>query len=351
MAGICYAYGADSVANCLSRRLRRNASRQFVGCVMAVAAAVAMATPSLSFAEKAWPQKPVKLVVMASPGGVPDVVARRLGQYLSEGVGAEVIIENRPGAGGNVAARHVAESSPDGHTLLVTGVNHAVDQTLLPNPGFDYTKDLAGVSGLVQHNLLFMASPRLPANNIKELVELGKKKPGGLSMVITSIGTPNHLAALLLASSGGIEPVYVPYAGIMPAIPDLVEGRVDVAVSSVTAALPMIKDQRVKPLAVTGLSRSALANDVPTVAESGLSGFDVTSWIVLLAPGQTPKPVRDAISASVQKALATDKAKQELGKQDLSVWTTTPDEVDRHIGSEVKKWRKTLEDANVQISK
>ena len=330
------------------RRSRFNASRRVLGMV---AIAVATTLPGLSVAEKAWPEKPVKLVVMASPGGVPDVVARRLGQYLSEDAGAEVIIENRPGAGGNVAARHVAESSPDGYTLLVTGVNHAVNQTLLPKPGFDYSKDLAGVTGLVQHNLLFMASPKLPVGSIKELIEFAKKKPGGLSMVITSIGTPNHLAALLLASSAEIEPVYVPYAGIMPAIPDLVEGRVDVAVSSVTAALPMIKEQRVNPIAVTGRVRSALASDVPTVAESGIPDFDVTSWIVLLAPGGTPKDVLDTISAKVQKALATDKAKQELGKQDLTVWTTTPDEVDRHIVGEVSKWRKTLQDANVQITK
>lgn len=307
---------------------------------------VALSTAALAQSE--WPTRAVHISVGSSPGGVPDVVARTLAKHLNELTGKDFVVENRPGAGGNVAARTVTQGRPDGHSLLVTGVNYAVNQTLLPNPGYDYDKDLLPVAGLVWHNLLFMGSPTLPVDSIQELVAHTKKNPHDASMVVTILGSPNHLSALMLASRADLQPIYVPYAGIMPAIPDLVSGRVKVAVSSVTAALPLLQAERLKPLAVTGPTRSKLLPNVPTVAESGFPGFDVSSWIALMAPAGTPPELVQTIHAAVGKVLTSQAFQEDVARLDMESWQKTPDELREHIKTEAERWRGFLEQAGVK---
>ena len=220
-----------------------------------------------------WPgTKPIRFEVVAAPGGLVDIVPRTLSNPLAASIGVPVVVENRPGAGGNVAAVVVARAEPDGHTLLVTGSNLVVNQTLLPNPGFDYERDLAPVSMVVTSKLLLVASPSFPANSITDVIALAKQKPKSVSIAISPIGTPNHLAAEMLAQFGGVDLNFVAYNGIAQAMPDLIAGRVDLAVAAISVLLPQVRSGALKALAVTSPQRYPLAPDIPTAAEAGMRG-------------------------------------------------------------------------------
>src|SRR3954469_13163302 len=209
--------GSDAEAGVLVRLCRF----LFVG---AVALALCSQSRAQSQAQD-WPQRPLKIMVIAAPGGLPDLMARLVAKHLTESLGQPVVVENRPGAGGNMAALAVAKAAPDGYTLLLTGNNHAVNPTLIPDAGFDYQRDLAPVTMVAEANMVLVAHPSLPANNVGELVALAKQKAGSIAMAMSPIGTPNHLGAELLAQMAGIDLNFVVYPGIGPAMPDLLAGR------------------------------------------------------------------------------------------------------------------------------
>ncbi len=212
---------------------------------------------------------------IAAAGGLVDFVPRELSNYLSASLGVPVVVENRPGAGGNIAAAFVARAEPDGHTLLVTGTNQAVNPTLLPNPGFDYERDLVPVSMAVAAKLLLVASPSFPAKDITDVITIAKQKPKSVSIAIPAIGTANHLAAEMLAQYGNIDLTFVPYDGPPQAIPDLMANRVDLAVGAISALLPQVRSGALKALAVISPQRSPLAPDIPTSAEAGLPEMQI----------------------------------------------------------------------------
>src|SRR6204780_1142459 len=237
------------------------------------------AAPAVSGAQD-WPgTKPLRLESGSAAGGVTDLVARKLSNYFSESIGVPVIVEDRPGGGGNVAAAVVAKAEPDGHTLLVTGSNQVVNPTLLPAPGFDYKRDLAPVSMLVTSKLLLVASPSFPANSITDVIALARQKPKSVSIAISPIGTPNHLAAEMLAQFGGVDLNFVAYNSIAQALPDLIAGRVDLAVAAISVLLPQVRSGALKALAVTSPERYPLAPDIPTAAEAGLAELLIDGWI------------------------------------------------------------------------
>ena len=295
-----------------------------------------------------WPARPLRIIVINAPGGLPDIAARVIGGNLSKPIGQPVVVENRPGGGGNIAAAYVAKAAPDGHTLLLTGINQAVNPTLLPNPGFDYDKDLAPLSMVAEGNMLLLASPSLPANNVAELVALARRKPGSISMAIAPIGSPNHIGAELLAQAAGIELVLVMYQGIAPAMPDLMSGRVDLAIAALGPGMPLVRNGKLKALAVTRLQRTELAPNIPTAAESGLPGFELNTWVCIMTTGGTPKPIQERLSAEIRKVLALAEVRDSFAKQGAEAAGSTPEELQAYIKAEALKWSIVLKNAKLK---
>ena len=309
---------------------------------------IALSLASANAASQDWPVKPLKLVVMASPGGLIDVVARTLAVPLSKNIGQPVVVENRPGAGGNIATDHVAKSTPDGYTLLITSTNHAINQTLLPNPGFDYEKDLAPVSMVAEANQLLFASPSLPANTVAELIAGAKRNPGRVSIAHAAIGTPSHVGAELLASMGAIELVFVGYKSITLAVPDMISGQVQLGIGAVPTVLPLLRSGRLKAIAVTASKRSRMLPDTPTVAESGLPGFDVSAWMCILTTGGTSPQVVQRLSREIRVVMALPEVRDYLDKQDTVAVSSTPAELGETIRAEAVKWAAVLKNAKIK---
>ena len=314
---------------------------------LAFAFVVLLAAGASAVAQE-WPQRPLKIMVIAAPGGLPDVMARLVAKHLTDALGQPVVVENRPGAGGNMAALAVAKAAPDGYTLLLTGNNHAVNPTLIPDAGFDYERDLAPITMVAEANMLLVAHPSLGVSTVAELVAQSKQKPNSVAVAISPIGTPNHLGAELLAQRAGIEMTFVPYPGIGPATPDLLAGRVQVAISAMSSMYPHVASGALKALAVTRPVRSPLAPSIPTVAESGIPGYDVNAWICLMTTGGTPAPVIARINAEVRKAMALPEVRDSFLKQGLEASTMSPDELGAYIKAESVKWAEVLKNAKVK---
>ena len=295
-----------------------------------------------------WPQRPLRILVIASPGGLPDAMARLVAKHLTTSLGQPVVVENRPGAGGNMAALGVAKAPPDGYTLLLTGTNQALNPTLIPDPGFDYERDLAPVTMVAEANMLLVAHPSLPANNVKDLVALAKQKPGSIAIAISPIGTPNHSGAELLMQMAGIELTVVPYPGIGAATPDLLAGRVHIAISAISSIYPNVAAGSLKALGVTRPVRSPFAPHIPTVAEQGLPGFDVNAWVCLMATGGTPAPIIARLNAEVRNMMALPEVRENFAKQGLEASTMSPAELGAYIKNESQKWAHVLKDAKVK---
>lgn len=324
----------------------QQAVRQLTLCLgLSLCTAAAYAQPA-----PMWPTKPVKIVVIASPGGLVDVAARIIANHLAKTTTHAVVVENRPGGGGNIATDFVAKSPPDGHTLLSTGSNHAVNQTLLPNPGFDYIKDVAPVTMLGQGNMILVGTASLPANNVAELVELAKRHPRTISIGHGPIGTPGHVASELFASMAGVQLIVVPYKGIGSAVADIVSGQVHLGIGALPAVQPLIHGGRLKALAVTSAKRTAVMPNVPTVAESGVPGFDVITWISLMTTGGTPAPLLERISAEIRTIMALAEVREAFDKQGTDVVTSTPAELAAYIRAEAAKWAGVLKNVKVQAN-
>jgi len=275
-------------------------------------------------------------------------MARLIAKHLTISLGQPVVVENRPGAGGNMAALGVAKAPPDGYTLLLSGTNHAVNPTLIPDAGFDYQRDVAPVTMVAEANMLLVAHPSLGVANVGELIGLAKQKPGSVAIAISPIGTPNHLGAELLAQQAGIELTFVPYPGIGPAMPDLLAGRMQIAISAMSSIYPHVAAGSLKALAVTRPVRSPFAPDIPTIAEQGLPNFDVNAWVCLMATGGTPEPIIARLNAEVRKMMALPEVRASFAKQGLEASTMSPAELGAYIKAESQKWASVLKNAKVK---
>jgi tripartite-type tricarboxylate transporter receptor subunit TctC len=295
-----------------------------------------------------WPQRPVRILVGIAPGGLPDTAARVVARQLSISLGQGVVVENRPGAGGNIAAQAVAIAPPDGYTLLLTGNNHATNPILLPNPGFDYERDIVPVAMVADARMLLVASPQLPANNVGEVLALAKRDPSALNFAIAPIGTPGHLGAELFLQMSGANIAIVPYTGIGPALPDLMAGRVQLVIGAIPSVYPLVANGNLKALAITSLQRSPFVADIPTVAESGLPGFEVNAWVCLMAPGKTPQAIVDKINTEVGKALQTADVRENFAKQGAAPSIMTAPQLGRFIKEEETKWARVLKNAKAK---
>jgi len=314
-----------------------------------LACAAVLAAAGLAPAQaQTWPDKPIRLVISFAPGGVHDTLARVLQPKLTESLGQPIVIENRPGAGGNIAAEAVAKSAPDGYTFLVASEAIATNEYLYRGMTYDPYKDLAPVAKLADYPMALIANPSVPADNVKELVALARAKPGSLSYGSAGVGASGHLAGELFNSAEGVNLVHVPYKGGAPALADLVAGRIQVMFLSVSLSAPQVKQGRIKVLALTGEKRSDKLPGVPTTAEQGFPGVQALLFSSLLAPAATPAAVIRRMNAEVVKALRSPEVEKRLDDLGAVPAPTTPEEFASILKRDGETWGKVIREKNIR---
>ncbi|MGH8030776.1 MAG: Bug family tripartite tricarboxylate transporter substrate binding protein [Luteimonas sp.] len=312
-----------------------------------VASAAVMAAPAVY---AAYPDKPITIIVPFSPGGATDMLARTIGQKLTASWGQPVVVDNRPGAGGNIGAAAGARAAPDGYTLTLTAAGiMAVNPHIYPKLTYDSIKDFAPVTQLVNAPLLLVVHPSVPANNFKEYLQLLKSQPGKITVGNGGTGTAQHLGAEFFDMSANVTSVHVPYKGSAPATTDLIGGQVQALFDNMVTLIPHIKAGKLKPLAVTSTSRVAILPDVPTVAESGLPGFETGTWYGIAAPAGTPKDVIHKLQAEIARILAMPDVHEKLKQQGLIPVGSTPEQFGKFIESERVKSGKIVKAANIKL--
>ncbi len=321
--------------------------RVMKSAIAAIACAAAFA-PAPAPAQT-FPAKPVRIVVPFAPGGGSDILARILGQKLGEAWGVTVIIDNRPGAGGNIGTELVAKSPADGYTLVLGVFGPiAVNVSLFKSIGYDPVRDLTPITRAVNVTNLLVVHPSLPAKSVKELIALARENPNALNYASGGSGTAGHLAAELFKSTAGVQMVHIPYKGSGPAMIDLLAGQTALIFDNMPSALPYAKSGRLRALAVTTTTRSAAVSDIPTVAEAGLPGFEATNWYAILGPAGLPMPVVDKLNRDIVRALQIPDVKERLAAIGADVATQTPEQFSEFIRAEIEKWGKVVRSAGIK---
>ena len=295
-----------------------------------------------------YPSKPIKWVVPFTPGGAMDTMARTLGEKMSQSMKQPIVIENRPGAGGVVGSTTVAKSEPDGYTMMIVSIGHAVNPSLYPKLSYDPVRDFEPVSlvGIVPNVLV--VNPGVKANNVSELVALAKQQPGKLTFASAGSGTTIHLAGELFASMADVDILHVPYKGSAPAVTDLMGRQVDMMFDSVSSAKPYIDAGRLKPLAVTTTKRSSVLPNVPTVAEAGIKGYELSGWYAVFVPAKTPQPVVNRINEELVKALKQPDVKARFAQIGAEPVGSSPAELAKYLKSETAKWSEIVRARNIK---
>ena len=300
-----------------------------------------------AFAQGAWPTKPVRIIVTFPPGGAPDTLARILAEKWA-GLGQPITVENKPGAGGNIGADMVAKAPGDGHTLVIGTVGtHAINPSLYAKMPYDNIKDFTPISFLAATPNLLVVNKSVPANNVKELIDLAKKQQ--LFFGSSGSGTSIHLSGELFNTMAGVKMQHIPYKGRAEAIPDLLGGRIQMIFDNMPSALPLVQEGKLKAIAVTSAQRSPAAPNIPTIAESGLPGFDATSWFALLGSPGMPRDVQMKINAETLKALALPDVKEKLAKLGLEPNPGTPEALAGVIQAETTKWARVVKESGAKI--
>jgi tripartite-type tricarboxylate transporter receptor subunit TctC len=296
-----------------------------------------------------YPAKPIRAIVPFPPGGVVDIVARTVGQKMSEGLGQALVVENRGGAGGSIGTDVAAKAPADGYNVLFAFDTHAVNPHIYKTIRFDTLKDFAPVALIVNIPLVVAALPSFPASSMKELVDLARAKPGAYSYASVGAGSSGHLATEQFKLLTGINLVHVPYKGGAPAVTDLLGGQVNLAVIAAGAAVPHLRAGRLKGLAVSGAQRSGAMPNVPTMAESGYPQLQSGAWVGLVVPAGTPAPVIARLNAEVLKAIKDPALVAKLAEQSIEVAGSTPEQFGAFIRAEHEKWGKLIKDARLNI--
>ena len=312
-------------------------------------AAVALSTLALALPAVAdtFPSKPIRIVVPFGAGGVADLTARTVAQKLSESLGQPVIIDNKPGAGGVGAGEAVAKAEPDGHTLLLMSNGTAVSAGLFKSLPFDAQRDFAPVSTLGYFDLAVLAAPGAPFKNLAELLAYAKANPGKLNVGTINIGSTQHLAAELFKSRTGLDFLIVPFNGTPALTTALRGGQVDVAIEILGPMMGQVNSKAVRPLAILGDERAPQVPDVPTVMQSGVANFDVSSWNALAAPAKTPKEVIARLNKEVLAALAHPDVKKKLFELNVQAKGSTPEKLGELLGNDIKRWSEVITKAGV----
>lgn len=292
-------------------------------------------------AQDAYPNKPIRIVAPFPAGGPSDVLARAVGKGLGDVFGQPVVVDNRPGAGGNIGSNNVAKSPPDGYSLILGNVGtHAINASLYRNMPYDTIKDFTPVSLVTSSALILVAHPSLQVKSVQELVALAKRE--NLSYGSAGIGTPQHLASELFNTLAGVKMTHIPYKGATPLLNDQLGGHIKLAIVGLPVALPHIKSGKLVALGVTSAARSPVAPDVPAIAESGLPGYEVGTWYGVLAPAGTPNEIVTRLNREIVKYMLQPEVREQMQKQGFEVLTSTPEEFATFMAAEIVKWAKVV---------
>jgi tripartite-type tricarboxylate transporter receptor subunit TctC len=312
------------------------------------AAALTFTLAGTAHAQAAYPDRPIHITVTFTPGGAPDILARLLSEKMNAAWGQSVLVENRPGAGGNPGSDYVAKAAPDGYNIVVGTVGtHSINGSLYAKLPYDMVKDFAPITLLATTPNMLVVHNGVPAKNVKEFIALGKKD-GKMSFASSGSGTSIHVSGELFKSMTGIDMEHIPYKGRASAIPDLLGGRVTMMFDNMPSSLPLVRDGKLRALGVTSLKRSAAAPDIPTIAEQGLAGFDAVSWFALFAPANTPKPIVDKLQREVSRILKLPDVAKKLAELGLDADGGTPEELAAYQKSEIAKWAKVVKDSGAK---
>ena len=318
------------------------------GMFRAVAAAL-LAVVAGAASAQTWPARPVKLVVPFSPGAGTDALSRIVAQKMSEGLGQQIVVDNRPGAGGTLGTEIVAKAAPDGYTLLFAPAAHAINQSIYPKLNYDTQKDFVPISIVASLPVVLAVHASVPAKSVGELVTLTKARPGQLNMGSAGNGTVFHLTGELLKQSAGLSIVHVPFKGGAPAMAALVAGQVEMAFETSLTVQPHAHSGALRPLAVASPARIALFPDLPTLAEAGIPGILAENWYGLYAPAGTPAPIVMKVHQELMTALKDADVRQKLTAQGAEVRGTTPEEAATFVAAEMTKWAKVVKEAGVKL--
>ena len=297
-----------------------------------------------------YPAKSIKIVVPYPAAGTPDILARELAAKLTGALGQQVIVDNRPGAGGNIGSEMVAKSPPDGYTLIMATVaTHSINQSLYKKLPFDPINDFAPVILVATTPNVLVVNPSLPIKSVKDLIALAKSKPGEIRFCSGGNGTSHHIGGSLFQTLAKVDMTHVPYKGSGAALPDLIGGQVDIMFDKLTSSMPHIKSGKLRAVATTGLKRSAALPNLPTVVESGVPGFEITAWFGLLAPAKTPQAIIDRLNAEITKILKTPAMKAKLIAQGAEPAPGTPQQLGQFIKDKTAQWAPIVKASGAQI--
>jgi len=312
-------------------------------------AALALASASMAQAQGNYPSQPIHIVVTFTSGGAPDILARLIGERLQQAWGQSVVIDNKPGAGGNTGADSVAKAAPDGYTVVLGTVGtHSINGALYTKMPYDMVKDFAPVTLLATTPNMLVIHNDVPAKNLKEFIALGKKE-GKMTFASSGSGTSIHVSGELFKTMTGIDMTHIPYKGRAGAIPDLLGGRVTMMFDNMPSSLPLVREGKLRALGVTSATRSAAAPDIPTLAESGLPGFEAVSWFAMFAPANTPKPIIDKLQGEVSRIIKAPEISKRLLELGLDPVGGTPAELAQYQKREIAKWAKVVKDSGATV--
>lgn len=326
-----------------TRKYRMLMGTAITGIVLSTVAAVNDA------AAQKWPERPLRIVVPFVPGAGADVTGRLVGQTLSEALGQQVIVENRPGAGSAMGNEFVAKSAPDGYTLLIATAAFTFIPALYPKLGYDSLKDFSAVSLISTAPFLIVVRPSLPVNTLQDLVKLARAKPGQILYSSAGQGSAIHLVAALFASVTKTDLTQVPYKGGGQAVIALLSGEVAVMFATPETLLPFIRENKMRPLAVTTRERTPVLPKVPTVAEAGFKDYEASAWFGVLAPAGTPKEIVERLSAEIAKGMNKPDMRERFARQGSAIAAATPAQFDRFLRDEIAKWGKIIREAGIRL--
>ena len=315
---------------------------EMVRLAMRAAIAIVTLAAAASAGAQAWPAKPIRLVLPVAPGGGADTIARLVSQKVGAAIGQQFVIDNRGGAGGNIAAEIVARAEPDGHTLVMVLSSHTINPSLYKKLNYDPAKDFTPITLLARSPFLLVVHPSLPVRNVKEFIALSRKTPGGLTYASSGSGLLAHLAMELLKSIGKFEATHIPYKGTGPAMMDTVAGHVVANFPTMISGLANVKAGRLRAIGVTSRERSPLLPDVPTVAEQGFPDYEVNGWYGWLAPAGTPRPIVARLHEEAARAVRMKDVSEKLAADGAIPIGSTPEEFTRFIRAETQKWAQVV---------
>lgn len=318
--------------------------RQFLG--LAAGAAALPAVSSIAYAQP-YPSRPVRIIGVSAGSG-PDIVTRLLSQWLSERLGQPFVIENRPGAGGNIAIEVAVRAPADGHTLLTVATGSAINATLYDKLSFNFIRDIAPVASFIRQPYIMVVNPSIPARTVPEIIAYAKANPGKINMASSGVGTGPHMAGELFKQMAGVDMVHVPYRGGAAALTDLLSGQVQVWFPAVAAAIEQIRNGTLRPLAVTTATRWEALSDIPTINEF-VPGYEASTWFGICAPRHTPAEIVEKLNQEINAGLADSKMRARVADLGGGIFTSSPAEFGKFIAEETEKWGKVVRAANIKV--